>query len=85
MAWAFEMAGQVNARLFMSLETVTEPCINDCNTKSLANTAVAHLTASQLLGKELVFTPATESFYGKTRLSGESEPVETELKYENDL
>ena len=75
----------MNARLFMSLARVTEPHINDFNTKSLANTALARATASQLLGKELGFTPATESFYGKTRLSGESEPVETELKYEKEL
>ena len=75
----------MNARLFMSLARLTETRINDFSTKSLANTALAHATASQLLRKELAFTPATESVYGKTRLSGDSEPVETELKYEKEL
>ena len=75
----------MNARLFMSLARLTETRINDFNTKSLANTALARATASQLLGKELAFTSATESVYGKTRLSGDSEPVETELKYEKEL
>ena len=75
----------MNARLFMSLARLTETRINDFNTKSLANTALARATASQLLGKKLAFTPATESVYGKTRLSGDSEPVETELKYDKEL
>ena len=75
----------MNARLFMSLARLTETRINVFNTKSFTNTALARATASQLLGKELAFTPATESFYGKTRLSGDSEPVETELKYEKEL
>ena len=75
----------MNARLFMSLARLTETRINDFNTKSFANTALARATASQLLGKELAFTPATESVYGKTRLSRDSEPVETELKYEKEL
>ena len=75
----------MNARLFMSLARLTETRINDFNAKSLANTALARATASQLLGKELAFTPATESVYGKTRLCGDSEPVEAKLKYEKEL
>ena len=75
----------MNGQLFMSLARSTETHINDFNTKSLANTALARATASQLLGKELAFTPATESVYSKTRLSGDSEAVETELKYDKEL